>query len=92
MEFFTWHWEGVPNIFLELLSQILGQAIGCGATGADSGPERGWFCVDLQEPIPSRRSRTLWPQLVNDLEKDDVLRRRAFFHSTASVGFLGNLI
>jgi hypothetical protein len=57
----------VPHVFTELLSEILNQAVGRSADGADDGPERGNFLVYIREPVESGRPRTLWPQLLYDL-------------------------
>jgi hypothetical protein len=76
----------VPHVFFELPSQILGQAVGWGADGADDGSERGTFLVDLQEPIQSRClkpcGRSCW---MTSSGSDNFLRRRVVFCSMASV-------
>jgi hypothetical protein len=54
---------GVPHVFSELLSQILGQAVGWGADGADDGPERGTYTLlpDCIVPQPRRQPSSYSP-------------------------------
>jgi hypothetical protein len=54
-------------MFPQQLRQILGQAVGAGADGADSGPEGSSLFVDIRELVQSGRPRTLWPELLDDL-------------------------
>jgi hypothetical protein len=71
----------VPSIFPEQLSWILGQAVGWVANGADDGPKDIAFLVYIRKPVQSRRPRTLWPQLLDDL-----------LGNQRSEGFPGNLL
>jgi hypothetical protein len=49
--------------------------------------------VDFREPVQSRRPRTCGRSCcMTSSGNDDFLRRRVAFRSTASVGFLGNLL